>query len=259
MQDYSGQDGTEALRHTPGPEGRFADSRFDDRIISSGEQQQAFRRAQRHTRRVKWLKWGVPLLALGIIAGFISWVAGQKPPAPPEELVVKQDEAFKQEELIMQNPKLNGFSQGRAYEVVAARAIQKVALPEIINLEDLSARITDDQNQWVTLTSTKGVFDQGSEQLELDGSVDVKSSLGYGLKTEEVEVKMKEGYMQTTTPVEIQSKDILLSAKKLEAIDNGEMFRFTGDVRLRIDAALLSKQPVATDQSSEATSGQEAQ
>ncbi|SNY91777.1 lipopolysaccharide export system protein LptC [Cohaesibacter sp. ES.047] len=251
MQDKTGQNETDPFLYPPEQIASPGRSFHANRIISSTEQQRAFRKAQRHTQRVRLLKWGAPLLALGIIAGFVTWVAQQKPPPPPEDLAVQQ-EAFKQEELIMQNPKLNGFSQGRAYEVVAARAIQNVTQPDVINLEDISARITDDKQQWVTLTSTKGQFNQTSEHLELDGAVDVKSSLGYGLKTEAVEVEMTKGYMKTTAPVDIQSKDIKLSATTLEAIDNGEVFRFTGNVRLRIDAGMLNEPSTSRDQTADA-------
>ncbi|PLW75873.1 LPS export ABC transporter periplasmic protein LptC [Cohaesibacter celericrescens] len=212
----------------------------DTRIISAQEQQTAFRSAQRHTKRVKVLKWGLPLIALSIIAGFVGWVAQQKPVEQPVETVQEQA-ALQQDELIMQNPNLNGFSDGRAYEVIADRAVQKIATPDVINLETLTARITDEKGQWVTITSQSGLFNQTSEQMTLNGTVDVKSSLGYDLTTDIVNVDMKKRYLETETPVEILSKDILLKADKLEAINNGEQFRFIGNVHLRIDAAMMNK------------------
>ena len=221
-----------------GQEGAVHD--HDPRIISIDEQQKAFGRAQRHTKRVKRLKWGLPLIAIGIIAGFVTWVVQQKPIVEPEEPAIVQT-AFQQDELIMQNPNLNGFSDGRAYEVIAKRAVQKVATPDVINLEDLTARITDEKEQWVTVTAQKGQFNQNSEELALFGDVDVKSSLGYDLKTDIVHIEMKKGYLQTQTPVEIISNDIRLRANKLEAINNGERFRFIGNVRLRVDAAMMKQ------------------
>lgn len=219
---------------------RQRDSSFSNmRIISIDEQERAFKSAQRHTRRVTWLKWFLPVIALGIIGGFTTWVINQKPAPVPEE-VASNEEAFQQDEVIMQNPNLNGFSDGRAYEVMAVRAIQKLSEPDVVNLEDLSARITMPDEAWVTFTSETGRFNQKEEYLTLSGKVDVKSSEGYGLLTEAVDVKMKENYLQTTTPVSIASKDILLQANKLEAIDSGDLIRFTGKVKLRIDATLMN-------------------
>lgn len=210
------------------------------RIISVQEQQRAFRSAQRHTLRVKWLKWGLPLIAISIVVAFVWWVTNQKPATAPVE-VIEADNAFQQDELIMQNPNLNGYTDGRSYEVVAKRAIQKVATPDVINLERLSARINDEQDQWVIITASKGRFNQTEENLDLEGSVDVKSSLGYNLSTDAVNVEMKNGYLKTNSPVAIRSKDIDLHADRLEAIDNGDLFRFSGNVRLRIDASTMSK------------------
>ena len=212
----------------------------DARIISAQEQQRAFRSAQRHTQRVRWLKLGLPLIAFGIVAGFIGWVVQQKPAAPPSDLAVK-DGDFQQEELVMKNPDLNGYTNGQAYNVIAKRATQKVATPDIINMEEPVARITDDKDQWVTITSKVGQFNQTTEFLEVKGNVDVKSSLGYNLKTEVVQVEMAKDYLQTLTPVQIRSKDIALDANKLEAFDNGDLFRFTGGVKLHIDAAMMNK------------------
>ena len=217
-------------------------------IISAEEQQKAFRRAERHTRRVRLLKWGLPLIALGIVVGFVSWVAQQKPVAPPAE-IAETKKAFQQDQLIMQNPDLNGFSNGSAYQVDAARAIQDVATPDLINLEELSALITDEEDRSVNITARTGRFNQTEEWLELDGMVDVRSSLGYDLQTESVRVEMREGYMQTRSPVEIRSRDVQLRADKLEAINNGEQFRFTGNVKLEIDAALMQGTADPIDQS----------
>ena len=253
MQDRTERDqsGTRAApqERLPGPDlgGRHLDS---GHIISSEEQMRAFRRAKRHSRLVFILKWSLPVIALGIITGFVGWVSKHNPKEPTEVVQLEDDESLKQDELVMQNPNLNGYTDGRAYEVVADRATQKVETPNVINLEAVKARITDEKQEWVTIVSKSGVFDQNNETLGLDGDVQVDSSLGYKLHTEKVAVDMPKGYMQTLSPVSIASRDIRLSANRLEAIDNGEQFRFTGSVRLYIDAALLNKsqKTQATDQ-----------
>nr|WP_321981633.1 LPS export ABC transporter periplasmic protein LptC [uncultured Cohaesibacter sp.] len=230
--------------------GSRRDSALDSaRIISSEEQMKAFRRAKRHSRRVFILKWSLPVIALGIITGFVGWVSKHNPEETTEVVRFEDDKSLKQDELVMQNPNLNGYTDGRAYEVAADRATQKVETPNVINLETVKARITDEKQEWVTIGSKTGVFDQNNETLGLDGDVQVDSSLGYKLHTEKVAVDMPKGYMETLSPVNIASRDIRLSADRLEAIDNGEQFRFTGSVRLYVDAALLNKSPTkAQDQ-----------
>jgi len=212
------------------------------RIISADQQEKAFRSARRHTVRVRLLKLILPLVAIGIVSGFVFWVL-QKSPAPVEVSI--DETSLKQDELVMKNPKLNGYGDGQTYEVVADRALQKVATPNIINLEKIIARVNDDKDQWANVTADFGIFDQTKETLELTGGVDVTSSIGYSLRTDEVGLDMKKGYMQTRKPVRIQSKDIILAAEKLEAIQNGEQIRFTGNVTLRIDGALLEKGAMA--------------
>jgi lipopolysaccharide export system protein LptC len=159
----------------------------------------------------------------------------------------------------MANPKLNGFSKGRAYEVIAEEAVQQVATPHIINLRQLSARVNDEKDQWVTITSLSGLFDQEQETLELNGNVDVRSSLGYGMTTEGAQVDMKRGYMITTSPVTIASGDVRLGAEQLEVIDNGDQLRFKDRVKLRIDASMLNKNKGAAKATPDATVKAEAQ
>jgi lipopolysaccharide export system protein LptC len=190
--------------------------------------------------RAKILKWSLPLVVLVGIVGFIAWVLHNQPdPAPVQEAL--KENSFEQDELTMANPKLNGFSKGRAYEVIAEEAVQQVATPHIINLRQLSARVNDEKDQWVTITALSGLFDQEQETLSLSGNIDVRSSLGYGLKTNGADLDMKQGYMNTTSAVTIESGDIRLSADQLEVIDNGDQFRFLNRVKLRIDANLLNK------------------
>ncbi len=214
--------------------------RHNTRIISSQEQKRAFRLAHRHSRRVTILKWSLPVITLAIVAGFIGWVSRNTPTEAPLQVQLEEG-GFKQDELVMQNPNLNGFTDGRAYEVTANEATQKVETPNVINLKAVRARITDEKQQWVTINADAGVFNQKEETLGLDGSVKVDSSLGYKLDTDEVAVDMPKGYMKTISPVTITSRDIRLSSNQLEAINNGEQFRFSGNVRLYIDAALLNK------------------
>ena len=232
------------------------DERHGPRIISTEEQKKAFRRAQRHSRRVFVLKWSLPIIALAIIGGFVGWVSKNKPADTTAEIQL-EDDSLKQDELVMQNPNLNGYTDGRAYEVAADKASQKVETPNVINLDNVKARITDDKQEWVTIDANTGVFDQQAETLGLDGEVKVDSSLGYKLNTEKVAVDMPKGYMETLSPVNIASRDIRLSANRLEAIDNGEQFRFSGNVRLFIDAALLNKSSAQSQDNQESAPRQE--
>ena len=71
------------------------------RIISADQQRKAFKRAQQHSRRVFFLKWSLPLIALSIVAGFVGWVS-QNNPKEPEVEVALEAEGLKQDELVMQ-------------------------------------------------------------------------------------------------------------------------------------------------------------
>ena len=207
------------------------------KIISAGEQRKAFRSAQRHSRYVTILKLGLPLIALGLISMFIYWVTSQKPAPVPENLSANE-QTFKQDELIMQNPNLNGYADGRAYEVLAKTATQKPAEPDLVYLQSMQAQISQTNGEWVAFTSNTGIFNQATQWMEVAGSVDVLFSAGARLMTEKIQVETVKDYLQSLTPVAIEAEGIRLQAGKMEAFEGGDHLRFSQGVRFTFDRTL---------------------
>ncbi|TGT04404.1 LPS export ABC transporter periplasmic protein LptC, partial [Mesorhizobium sp. M8A.F.Ca.ET.213.01.1.1] len=105
----------------------------------AGTRGDAFDRAQRHSRRVRVLKFAVPLLAAGIAIAFpvYSYLA-----APVSISVQAEGSAFADGKLVMANPKLNGFTKQKLpYSLTALRAIQDVGKQGIIDLEGINAKL----------------------------------------------------------------------------------------------------------------------
>src|SRR3954467_4318006 len=87
----------------------------------AGTRGDAFDRAQRHSRRVRVLKFAVPVLAAGIAVAFpvYSYLA-----APINISIQADGTAFADGKLVMANPKLNGFTKDKLpYSLTALRAI----------------------------------------------------------------------------------------------------------------------------------------
>ena len=105
----------------------------------AGTRGDAFDLAQRHSRRVRVLKFAVPLLAAIIAVAFpvYSYLA-----APVSISVQADGSAFSDGKLVMANPKLNGFTKQKLpYSLTALRAIQDVGKQGIIDLEGINAKL----------------------------------------------------------------------------------------------------------------------
>ena len=74
----------------------------------SVDRRKAFVRAERHSRRVRWLKVLLPGLAVAGIVGFVGWSYLS---VPSVEGVAVQGAAVSDGKMVMANPKLDGFTK----------------------------------------------------------------------------------------------------------------------------------------------------
>ena len=110
-----------------------------DLAASAAPRDAAFGRAQRHSRRVRTLKFALPLAAIAIAIAFplYSYLA-----APPAVAISADSSAFADGKLVMANPKMQGLTkQNLPYAMKAVRAVQDTASQNIVQLEGISATL----------------------------------------------------------------------------------------------------------------------
>jgi lipopolysaccharide export system protein LptC len=110
-----------------------------------------FATARRHTRVVRVLRVLLPLLGVGIVAGFA--VATQlRLPAGLDLDAARL--SVTRNSIIMDRPHLTGFDRNhREYSVAATRAIQPFSNPGQVRLEDLEAKIESATGTVTTITA----------------------------------------------------------------------------------------------------------
>src|SRR6185369_10177360 len=116
---------TELFRHAPA--GREARLR-------------AFARARGHSRRVVWLRVLLPLVGILAVAGF---VVKARLAFPGDGDLSAASLSVTRNSIIMDHPHLSGFGgDRRGYSLSAERAIQPLANPGQVRLEDIQATVT---------------------------------------------------------------------------------------------------------------------
>ncbi len=204
----------------------------------------AFGQAQRHSRRVRALKFVLPATAAVIALAFpiYSYLA-----APPAVEVKTDDTAFSDGKLVMSNPKLSGYTkENLPYAMSAARAVQDVANENVIGLEGIDAKLPVDAATSATVEAAHGTYNRDANTLELKKDVLVTTSDGLVMKLQSAFLDMGKGTMKTGDPVDITSKGSRIQSETMSAENGGKTLIFEKRVRVEIDPA------AAKDKSGEA-------
>lgn len=208
-----------------------------DAAGESGTRGDAFDRARRHSRRVRVLKFTVPLLAAAIAIAFpvYSYLA-----APVSISVQAEGTAFSDGKLVMANPKLNGFTKQKLpYSLTATRATQDVGKQGIIDLEGINAKLPVASDNVVSVNAGHGIYNRDANTMDLTSDVSVTTSDGMEAKFKSVFLDMGKGSMKTDNPVDVSRAGSRITADSMSVEENGKVVVFENRVRVNIDAASL--------------------
>ena len=189
-------------------------------------------KASRHSRHVRWLKIGLPTLAVLSIAGFVAVMTlnrgGDGLPA-----LTLSGINLDTREITMDKPHISGFDgTKRAYEVNAAKAVQALGNPKVVNLETIDARFAVADDVRAHLLSRSGVYDADTQKLTLDGGIDVTTTNGYSGRLEHADVDIENGTVRSDTGVLLRGKEGQITADSIEVLDRGKHIFFRGNVKL---------------------------
>ncbi|WP_274423631.1 LPS export ABC transporter periplasmic protein LptC [Chelativorans sp. YIM 93263] len=204
-------------------------------IRRSERGEEAFSRAARHSRRVRVLKFVLPVVAVvasALLLGysFLFSIGGDS--VNPGSVSIESGN------LVMDNPSLDGFTSANLpYHMTAARARQAIGGEDggAILLEDISATVPIDEHNEASIRATAGTFERGNDRLKLDDSITVRTTSGITARLQSAEIDMDSGSLTTEDPVEIDLDGIQVRANKFNATGGGERLVFEDRVRVRMD------------------------
>ncbi len=199
------------------------------------QNERAFRRARRHSRVVRVLRVAAPaglaalVCGLALVAWFDPLRALKSLPVSIENVIVSGTK------VTMAAPKLSGFTNdARRYDLSARAATQDVTKPDILELEDISAKFEAPDKTQIDLTASDGTYDRKNGTLLLRRNVLLVTSNGYKARLNEVQVNTANGDIVSNVPVQIDMLQGTLKAKRLEVLKTGEIINFDGGVSLTV-------------------------
>ena len=196
----------------------------------------AVRKAGRHSILVRVARIVLPT---GVLAGLtvLVLVTYFKPMAMFEKLPsVSGKLAVQGSKITMELPRIAGFTRDqRAYELNAESAVQDIAKPDLVELQNLRAKMELQDKDVVLLTAISGTYNTKADKVLLRDRIVVTSQQGYSAKLREAAVEMKKGNVVSELPVEITLPNGTLKANRLEIIDSGDVIRFERGVVLDLE------------------------
>ena len=202
-----------------------------------GTRGEAVNRAQRHSRRVRVLKFAVPLLAAAIAIAFPVYSYLK---APISISVQADGTAFSNGKLVMANPKLNGFTKQKLpYSLTATRATQDVGQQAVIDLEGINAKLPVATDNIVSVDAEHGIYNRDANTMNLTSDVSVTTTDGLAAKFKSIFLDMGKGSMKTSNPVDVSRGGSRITADSMSVEDNGRLVVFENRVRVNIDPTAL--------------------
>jgi lipopolysaccharide export system protein LptC len=191
----------------------------------------AFRAAGRHSTRVVFLRRAILILSVLGIASLIVVSFFNPFGALPQNVTISGGN-LNGTRVTMELPKLTGFRKdGRPYEVRASSGVQDVRQPNIIELNDLDAKLAMADQTTVRVAAPNGVYDSTREFMDFKGDVRIKSDSGYDIAMNSAQMDFKAGTVVSDKPVTVLMTNGTVHADRLNIIDNGRIITFEGNVR----------------------------
>jgi lipopolysaccharide export system protein LptC len=202
---------------------------------SRGDFDRTYRTALRHSRLVRWLRIGVPvviaLVLLAVVAAnYMPPIGGLRLPGELGNLVIHGTK------ITMQQPRLSGFTlDSRAYEFSADAAAQDITKPNLVELQKLHAKMEMEDKSAVEMSADSGVYDIKTEILKLTDNIALASSTGYAGRLSEAVIDVRKGSVVSDKPVWVKLLNGFLNAKRLDIDEHGAVIRFS-DVAMTLQA-----------------------
>jgi lipopolysaccharide export system protein LptC len=205
-------------------------------VIAGGtDRDRVFRRASRHSKRVRILRLAIPAgiglcLLVIVLAHFLNpFRLLARLPADFGPLVISGTK------ITMEAPRLAGFTRdSRAYEMSASAAAQDLTKPNLVELKELRAKLSMQDDGKIEMSALRGLYDTKSELLTLKDNIFLSTSSGYEGRLSEAVIDVRKGNVVSNKPVEVKMLKGVLNANGLEVTEAGDLIRFGGGVAMTL-------------------------
>lgn len=202
------------------------------RSETNGSREQAFRRAQKHSRKVQFLKFVLPAAGILIAGSFAAYSYTSVPGSVSFDI---SESAYSDGKLVMANPKLDGYTkESRPYSMTATRALQHMDKSGIVDLEGIDARLPVSATEFATIGAARGVYDRENNTLDIPSAITVKTTDGMTAILQSAYLEIGPGNLRTKDPVDIKMNGAQIVADAMSVLENGKVLIFERGVKMNL-------------------------
>lgn len=194
--------------------------------------ERAFRRARRHSRRVRALKVALPIAAALTAIAFVAATRFQQ---STDLALGMSGVAVSDGKVVMANPKLEGVTrQNLPYVMTADRAIQDGLTGGPIRLEGIDARLPLNADTTAELDADSAIYDRDRNTVDFDSVLNVTTDDGLTARLTTAHVDIEKGDLSTDQAVAITLDGADIEANSMKILESGNVFVFENRVRVQI-------------------------
>ena len=202
------------------------------RTETNAAREAAFRRAQKHSRKVQFLKFVLPLAAIVIAGSFAAYSYLSVPGSASFDI---SESAYADGRLVMANPKLDGYTkESRPYSMTATRALQHLDRNGIVDLEGIDARLPVSATEFATIGAERGVYDREKNTLDIPSAITVSTTDGMTAVLQSAYLEIGPGNLRTRDPVDITMNGAQIVADAMSILENGKVLIFERRVKMNL-------------------------
>jgi lipopolysaccharide export system protein LptC len=194
-----------------------------------------FRAATRHSRLVRLLRRAIPA-SIAVVLALLIFEAYFNPFRVLANLRVDPGKIIISGTRIkMGSPRYAGYtSDNRPYEVTAQAASQDLTKPDLIDLEDIWAKVEMQDKSTLVMTARTGHYNSKIDRLVLSDQIHLNTSTGHTALLQDATIEIKKGSVVSENPVELAFLRGTLNANRLQIDDQGAVIRFGGGVTMNL-------------------------
>jgi lipopolysaccharide export system protein LptC len=194
-----------------------------------------FKEARRHSKRVVVLRRTAVAVSVLAMAFILAAVVINPLRNLPVDVSVK-GVGLEGTKVTVDLPRVSGLQKnGRPFEIKARTGIQDVAVPNILELQDIESTLGTGEDSTTWVSAAHGVYDSSNDKLGLDGDVRIKSTTGYDIWLRTARIDFKSGGLVSEEPVRVVLDGGAIEAKQFDVSENGHKVSFGGEVTSRIE------------------------
>ncbi|TCR90851.1 LPS export ABC transporter periplasmic protein LptC [Rhizobium sp. BK376] len=197
----------------------------------------AYSAALFHSRRVRKLKFLLPIAALIISAIFIAVSVARS--YLPENISIEGAQ-IEDGKVVMSRPAIAGRNaNGVNYSMVAEKALQDLKNPNLITLKNIKASMPVNADVIAHVEALSGDFNRSADTLKMTEPFTVVMDNGMRAEFKTADLDIKSGNLVSNDRVAIQKGGASVVAQSVKMTDKGKVIEFDGQVQMHIDPSTI--------------------